>query len=71
MNKYNFNDTEAALWECYELSGEDTSGGPFKGWHEQAVKEVRAMRKREDALTRFFLDMERLLEELSESDRKR
>lgn len=38
----------AALWRCYELSGADTSDGPYSGWEEDAVAEVAQTRRERD-----------------------
>lgn len=39
---------ELALWRCYQLTGEDVSEGPYKGWHADAVHEVAQMRSDHD-----------------------
>lgn len=50
------------LWRCYCLTGEDVSGGPFPGWDDAAVMEVKAMREREDELGGVLIELVRLLD---------
>lgn len=38
-----------ALWRCYELTGADTSDGPWPEWERDAIEEVARLRKEHDA----------------------